>query len=102
MRPVSDEMPISSLEQFLGVWQIINIDERELVTTHILLLGKNAFKDIQLGQKAGFIVLEQFWVWATATEPGVHQSGTDITDPNMDEASIAYTLKILSKAMGEA
>jgi hypothetical protein len=60
MRPVSDEMPISSLEQFLGVWQIINIDERELVTTHILLLGKNAFKDIQLGQKAGFIVLEQY------------------------------------------
>lgn len=77
MRPVSDEMTISSLEQFLRVWQIINIDERELITTHILLLGKNAFKDIQLGQKTGFIVLEQFWVWATAMQPGNCQSVTE-------------------------
>lgn len=82
MGPVSDEMTITSLEQFLGVWQIINIDEREFIATHILLLGKNAFKDVQLGQKAGFIMLEQFRVWATATEPRVNRSVTDITDPN--------------------
>lgn len=102
MGPVSDEMAIASLEQFLGVWQIINIDERELIAAHIRLLGKNAFKDLQLRQKSGFIMLKQFRVWATAPESGVRQSVTETTYLNMDDASITYTLKIFSKAIGEA
>lgn len=38
MGSVSDQMTIASVEKFLSVWQVVNIDEGEFITAHVLLL----------------------------------------------------------------
>jgi hypothetical protein len=46
MRTIGDQIAQLSGKQLLGIWEVVDINQGEFVSTHVILLGQDAIKDV--------------------------------------------------------